>query len=138
MTRFRLTAIALTMLISSNAWAELKTYDVDPQYRQEIYAALKNILSSEGGARVELLPSGQILINASPETLQQVEQVLQTIRARPVAAAPRADLHYWAVLGSRALVADQPGGAPPNALRDVLAELERLHGDLQFRVIGTA
>ena len=32
-----------------------------------------------------------------------------------------------------------PAGAPPpNALGDVLAELERLHGDLQFRVIGTA
>ncbi len=142
MTRFRLTAIALPLLISSNAWADLKTFDVDPQYRQEIYAALQSILTPQGfetSGRVELLPSGQLLVNATAETLVQVEQVLQTIRNRPAAAAtPRVDLRYWAVLGSRAPVANPPGTATPSALTDVLAELERLHGDLQFRVIGTA
>ena len=105
MTRFRLPLIALASLISTNAWADLKTFDVDPQYRQEIYAALQRILTPGGfptQGRVELLPSGQLLVNASPETLVQVEQVLQTIRNRPAAAAtPRADLSYWAVLGSR-------------------------------------
>lgn len=142
MTRFRLTAIALPLLISSNAWADLKTFDVDPQYRQEIYAALQSILTPQGfqtQGRVELLPSGQLLVNATAETLVQVEQVLQTIRNRPAAAAtPRVDLHYWAVLGTRAPMVAPLGAAPPNALSEVLAELERLHGDLQFRVIGTA
>src|SRR5215203_1499284 len=93
---FRMLLVALSLLISSNAWADLKTYDVDPQYRQEIYAALQRILSPQGqptNGRVELLPSGQILVNASPETLQSVEQVLQSIRNRPAAAAtPRANL----------------------------------------------
>jgi hypothetical protein len=141
MTRLRLAAVARALLIASNARADLKTYDIDPQYQQEIYAALKNILMPQGQptqGRVELLPSGQILVNAAPETLEQVEQVLQAIRARPVAAASRVDLHYWAVLGSRATAANPPGTAPPSSLNEVLTELRRVHGDLQFRVLGTA
>jgi hypothetical protein len=143
MTRLRLPVIALTLLISSNAWADLKTYDVDPQYRQEIYAALQRILTPQGQptqGRVELLPSGQILVNASPETLEQVEQVLQAIRNRPAAAAPRVALRYWGVLGTRAQgsAADTVGSPPPAVLNDVLGELRRLHGELTFRVIGTA
>ena len=142
MPRSRMLLLALPLLISSNAWADLKTYDVEPQYRQEIYAALQRILNPQGqhtNGRVELLPSGQLLVNASPETLESVEQVLQTIRDRPAAAAtPRANLSYWAVLGSRAELANPPGTAPPSSLGTVLGELERLHGDLQFRVIGSA
>jgi hypothetical protein len=142
MTRFRLPLIALSLLISSNAWADLKVYDVDPQYRQEIFAALQRILNPQGqptNGRVELLPSGQLLVNASPDTLASVDLVLQTIRNSPAAAAtPRANLNYWAVFGNRSAVANPPGTAPPSSLGDVLGELERLHGDLQFRVIGSA
>jgi hypothetical protein len=134
----------LLAFISTNAWADLRTYDVDPQFRQEVYAALARILNQAGGVaggsygQVSLLPSGQLVVNATPETLEQVEQVLQAIRNRPAAAAPRADLHYWAVLGSRAAVANPPGTPAPSSLGAVLTELERLHGDLQFRVIGSA
>ena len=151
MTRLRLPAVALALLISSTAWADLKTYDVDPQYQQEIYAALKDILNNMG--RVQLLPSGQILVNAEPATLEQVDKVLQTIRARPVAAAPRVELQYWAVVGFRAAAANAAARGPnvtvvgsrspadlpppPSALNDVLAQLKRMHGDLQFRVLGT-
>jgi hypothetical protein len=142
MTRFQLAVTAaLLSLIASNAWADLRTYDVPPQYQQEIYNALARVLNPQGQptqGRVQLLPSGQILVNASPETLEQVEAVLQTIRARPAEATPRAALRYWAVLGSRVAVASPPGSAPPNVLGDVLAELRRMHGDLTFRVLGTA
>ncbi|HVJ29865.1 MAG TPA: hypothetical protein VNA66_06095 [Gammaproteobacteria bacterium] len=141
MTRLRLLAVALALSIASNAWADLKTYDVGPQYSQEIYAALKDILDPKGqptAGRVELLPSGQILVNAGPETLAQVDQVLQALRARPVTAAPRVELQYWAVLGSRAPAANPPGTATPSALNEVLAEVRRVHGDLQFRALGTA
>jgi hypothetical protein len=141
MTRVRLLAIVLLSLISSTAWADLKTYDVPPQYQQEIYNALARVLNPEGQptqGRVQLLPSGQILVNASAETLQQVEAVLQTIRARPAEATPRAALRYWAVLGSRTAAAGPQGSAPPSVLSDVLGELKRMHGDLTFRVLGTA
>jgi hypothetical protein len=95
-------------------------------------------LASQALGRVQLLPSGQLLVNAPPEALVQVEQVLQTIRNRPVTATPRVDLRYWAVLGTRGSVANPPGTATPSSLNGVLGELERLHGDLTFRVIGTA
>jgi hypothetical protein len=141
MTRIRLAATALLSLIASTAWADLRTYDIPQQHQQEIYNALARVLNPEGQptqGRVQLLPSGQLLVNAAPETLEQVEAVLQTIRARPAEAAPRAELRYWAVLGSATAPANTPGQRPPNELRDVLAELERLHGDLEFRVLGTA
>ena len=141
MTRLRLPAVALALSIASNAWADLKTYDIDPQYQQEIYSALRDVLNAPGqptNGRVELLPSGQIVVNAGPDTLAQVDQVLQALRARPAAAAPRIELQYWAVLGSRGSAANAPGTAPPSALNEVLAELKRMHGDLQFRVLGTA
>lgn len=146
MTRLRLPAAGLAVLITNMAQAELRTFDIEPQYQQEVFAALTDVLTPdpqrglimEAHGRVELLPSGQILVNASAATLQQVEQVLQAIRARSVPVAPRAELRYWAVVGSLAPAANPPGNATPSALSDVLAELERLHGDLSFRVIGTA
>jgi hypothetical protein len=141
MTRIRLAAASLALFIAGNAWADLRTFDVDPQYQQEIYSALVQLLqvpdlTSRG--RVQVLPSGQILVNADPATLDQVEQVLKAIRANRVVAAPRAELRYWCVLGSRAAVASPPGAPVPSALGPVLAELERLHGDLNFRVLGAA
>lgn len=160
MTHFRLPAVALALSIASTAWADLKTYDVGPQYSQEIYTALRDILNPTGqptAGKVELLPSGQILVNAGPETLAQVDQVLQALRARPVTTAPRVELQYWAVVGSRPAAANaagtaqpraqvdvtlfgtaNPGTPPPSALNEVLAEIKRVHGDLQFRVLGTA
>lgn len=149
MTRFRLLFIALSLLISSSAWADLRTFDIEPQYQQEVFAALTDVLTPDPAqglimdahGRVELLPSGQILVNASAETLEQVEQVLQAIRARSVASAPRASLRYWALLGASgqpANTANTPGTPVPTALNDVLAELRRIHGQLTFRVVGAA
>jgi hypothetical protein len=144
MTRLRLPAVALLLLLSATAWADLRTYDVAQENQQEIYNALVRILDPAaptvaGGAsygRVQLLPSGQILVNAPPETLEQVDAVLQAIRSRPVPETPRAALRYWGVLGTRA--PSTVGSPPPPVLNDVLGELKRLHGELTFRVIGTA
>jgi len=161
MTNLRLPALALALSIASTAWADLRTYEVPPQDQQEIYNALVQILTpgqTDLGAygKVQILASGQLVVNAPPATLDQVERVLQAIRARPVAAAPRVELQYWAVVGSRPAAANAAGTAqprpqvdvtvvgaanrgtpPPSALNDVLAEIKRVHGDLQFRVLGT-
>jgi hypothetical protein len=149
MARLRFPVIALACLISSHAWADLRTYDVDPQYRDEMYNALRRILEPQPGqvtkGQVQLLPSGQILVNADPPTLDQVEKVLQALRARPAPPAPRVSLRYWAVLGTPSQgnapgIGGPPPPAvpPPAALNDVIAELKRLHGDLTYRVLGTA
>jgi hypothetical protein len=146
MTRLRLSVAALLCLISSSAWADLRTYDVDFQYRNEVATALMKLLApgpmnTGSYGTVELLPSGQILVNATPETLEQVDQLLRAIRARPAVATPRVTLRYWAVLGTPAgtTVTARPGSTrPPSGLQEVLTELKRFHGDLQFQVIGTA
>jgi hypothetical protein len=151
MNRARLAFAALLCLVSGSAWAELRTYDVDPQYSQEIFGALHEVL--QGSARVQLLPTGQILVNATPETLDEVEQLLRAIRAHPAGATPRVELRYWVVHGARAAANATPnaqqtvvvntvpfaaGAPPPAALNGVLTELRRFHGDLTFRVVGTA
>jgi hypothetical protein len=41
-------------------------------------------------------------------------------------------------VGSRDAAANPQGAAPPSVLSDVLGELRRVHGDLTFRVLGTA
>jgi hypothetical protein len=149
MTRFRLTATALLLLTSSSAWADLRTYDVAVEHQQEVYQALSNVLVNNpqfagpglAMGRVHLLPSGQILVDASQETLQQVEEVLRAIRERPAPPAPRVSLRYWAVLGALpgATMTARPGSTrPPSGLQEVLTELKQFHGDLQFQVIGTA
>jgi hypothetical protein len=149
MTRVRLAVATLLLLIARNALADLRVLDVDPRYTQEVYAALTGVLvnnpamAAGGLARygsLELLPSGQILIEASPETLVQVEAVLDAIRDRPVEATPRVTLRYWAVLGTRGsgAAANALGTEPSSLLAEVLTELRRIHGDLTFRVIGTA
>jgi hypothetical protein len=150
MTRFRLPAIGLLLLISSNVFAEVRVYDVDSQYRQEVFLALSKVLipdptqvvgPSASYGRVQLLPSGQLLVDAGPQTHAQVEMVLKAIKARPTTAAPRVSLHYWAVLGVKpgTDVSRTPGGTqPPPGLQTVLSELKQYHGQLDFRVIGTA
>ncbi|HEY3517286.1 MAG TPA: hypothetical protein VGL98_09600 [Gammaproteobacteria bacterium] len=143
MPRLLLPVIALTLLTSTNAWADLKTYDVDPQYQQEIFSALRSVLEPQGQlpqGRVQLLPSGQILVNADAETLKQVDEVLQAIRTKSVAATPRVALRYWGIFAAPAKspATTSVGSPPPGVLNDVLSELKRLHGDVTFRVIGTA
>lgn len=142
----RLFVAILVLTTSATAAAELKTYDIPPPLQQEIVAALDRILNPSGPGtvpggsygRVQVLPSGQMIVNAPPQTLEQIDEVLAAIRNRPAAPAPRASLHYWAVLGSRAAASDPPGTPPPSSLNEVLDELRRLHGDLEFRVIGSA
>jgi hypothetical protein len=146
MTRYRSGIIALLFGVSSNAWADLRTFDVGLQYQQEVFEAIRNVLNpaAVGGGNssgtAQLLPNGQILVNAQPQTLEQLEQVVKALRERPVAPAPRVALRYWAVLGTRAQgnAANAVGSPPPPVLDDVLTELERLNGDLTFRVIGMA
>ena len=85
-------------------------------------------------------PTARFSSTLNPKHSTQLEQVVKAIRERPVAPSPRVSLRYWAVLGTRAQAntTNAVGTPPPAVLNDVLAELERLNGDLTFRVIGTA
>lgn len=138
MTVLRASMLLSMLAFSSNALADLAVYDVDAKYRQEVFAALRGVLTPEGPfptGQVQLLPSGQILIDTSPEMHEQIAAVLQAIDERQSEAAPRVTLRYWAVLGSREAASDND---TPEILSNVLDELRRVHGDLSFRVLGNA
>ena len=143
--RISLIAICLSLLISSIASADLRIFDVD-QHQQEVFFAIRNVLNRgvvgdfNSNGTAERLPNGQILVNAQPQVLDQIDEVIKGIRGRPVAPAPRVSLRYWVVLGTRAQAnaSNALGTAPPPVLNDVLSELKRLNGDLTFSVIGTA
>lgn len=137
MRAFPAIAVLVCLSLPAGALAELRAYEVDAKYRQEVFQALRGILQDRPNptGRVERLPTGQVLIDAAPEVHAQIETILDSIAARETAAAPRITLRYWAVLGS-------PGEADaadvPAIRRDVLDEIEAVHGDLGFRVLGNA
>lgn len=130
--------VALVALcLPAASFAELRTYDVAIQYRQEILEALRGTLQVGGNpaARIEELPTGQLLIDTSADVHSQIESILRQIESRPTAPAPQVTLRYWAVLGTPG-TADR--GTVPAILGDVLDEIEATHGDLGFRVLGNA
>lgn len=134
-----LAAIAALVCLSlpAGAFAELRTYEVDARYRQEVYRALHGILqgSPKPTGQIERLPTGQLLIQAAPEVHQQIEAVLSAVAARQPAAAPQVTVRYWAVLGTPG--ADDGAGVPA-ILHEVLDEIESVYGALGFRVLGNA
>lgn len=144
MTRIRALILLLGLGMTTGALAEMRTYDVDAQYRQEVYTALRGVLSTEGAKSaggVQLLPTGQLLVNASSETQEQVAAVLESIRNHQVEATPRVTLRYWAVLGTKGPPQDSGSGAGmkvPEILSDVLDQLRRVHGDLVFSLYANA
>jgi hypothetical protein len=137
MTR-RASILLLAAIFSTAVKAELKVYDVGAEYRQEIFEALQGVFSprhAPATGHVEMLPTGQILVETAPDRQAEVAAVLEAIDQRRADAAPRITLRYWAVLGNRAAT---EAADTPEILADVLADLERVHGDLAFRVLGNA
>lgn len=145
MRHIRALILLLGLGMTTGALAEMRTYDVEARYRQEVYSALVGVLSSQGPmppvGRVQLLPTGQLLIDTSAEMHAQVAAVLESIKNHRVEATPRVTLRYWAVLGTKASPQDSGIGAGkevPAILSNVLDELRRVHGNLAFRLYGNA
>lgn len=145
MTQIRALILLLGLGMTTGALAEMRAYDVEARYRQEVYTALRGVLSPEGvqspPGRIQLLPTGQLLIDTSAEMHVQVAAVLESIKNHQAEATPRVTLRYWAVLGTKGSPQDSSIGAGmevPSILSDVLDELRRVHGDLAFRLVGNA
>lgn len=144
MMPLRLAIACILLLVAGRAFADLKVYDVDFKYRREVFEALQQVLQAppvEGRpeistGRVQLLPSGQILVETTPQTHAEIAAVLEAIAARQVEPAPRATLRYWVVLGTAG--PNGIGTEPPGALADVLREFEAVQGDRDFSVLATA
>jgi hypothetical protein len=115
--------------------AEVRVYDAPSRNGAEIVTALDYMLEAQCVSpayrcKARLLPTGQIVIEAPPETHQQIAEALKAIASRDAGPAPRVTLRYWVVSGV-------PGKPDANQtalkpLAPVLTQLKRLHSDLGF------
>lgn len=131
-----LAAAALTVCLPLSA--ATRVYDVDPAYRQEVYAVLTRLLDVPGDAsrsgKVEILPNGQLVVDtATDERQDEVAAILTAIARNRPAETPTISLRYW-FLDTR----PDAGTAPPPILASVLGELEAVHGEREFRVVDAA
>ena len=138
-TIVRLLMICLLLGASASS-AEMQLYDVNFQYRQEVYGALRGILESdrpgkENYGKVELLPTGQILVDAPEETQQQVARVIAAIGHRDNEPPPSVTLRYWVLLGSDS--GKTTDNASLKTLRPVLDDLRKIYGDIGFQVLDS-
>lgn len=144
MTPTRTVLAVLALSLASAAEASTQIYDVDPAYRQEVLHVLRTLLhQTEPGfsnpnlyGRVELLPTGQIVVDTLTDERQaQIASVLDAIAKSQPDATPTITLRYWALRGV-------PGGedAPglPEGLARVARELEAVHGDLGIEIVDAA
>lgn len=149
MTFRTIVAIGLALLAAGAARAETRLYPIESKNAKEVAEALADVVRAQAPCQpitapqgniiqvpchVELLPTGQIIVEAPPETHTQIADVMKAITAREAAPAPRVTLRYWVVSGNVARTQSQP----PDELLPVIAQLRRLHGDLSFAVEESA
>jgi hypothetical protein len=143
--------VGLAVLAAAAAQAETRLYTIDSRNAEEIAKALGNVvraqeacpprMTSAGSVvqmscHVELLPTGQIIVEAPGEVHAQIAAVLKAIEAQGAEPTPRITLRYWVISGvdeDKTARAPQPAGIEP-----VLAQLRRLHGNLTFAVEESA
>src|SRR4029077_3229686 len=133
------------LLFAATAFADTALYDLDAKNAKEIANAIRSVVDAQcmtgpsqnpgtnaSMCRGELLPTGQLLVEAPPTSQAQVAAVLKAIAARNAAPPQRATLQYWVLYG----VPGKPDAtdASLKPLNAVLQQLERLHGELGFSV----
>jgi hypothetical protein len=146
----KLHALAPTglLLLAAAAYADTAVYELDAKNSKEVSQAIRHVLESQCTAgptpnpqenrnmcAVELLPSGQLLVEAPPASQAQVAAVLKAIATRNAAPAPRVTLQYWVLYGAPGKPDAADGSLKP--LSAVLQQLERVHGELGFSVQDT-
>jgi len=136
------------LLVAATAYADTAVYDLDAKNAKEIADAISHVIAARCTAgpsvapvnqqmcRVELLPTGQLLVEAPAAAQGQLAAVLKAVVARSATPAPRVTLQYWVIYG-------EPGkpdaaDASLKPLSTVLQQLKRVHGDLGFSVQDTA
>ena len=149
MTLRTLLLTGMALLAAAAAQAETRLYSVDATNAKEIADALAGVvraqeacppqLNAQGGVvqircHVELLPTGQIIVEAPGSVHAQIAAVLKAIDARDAEPTPRITLRYWVIAGFEGR-APTP---PPSGLAPVITQLQRLHGNLSFALEESA
>jgi hypothetical protein len=132
-----LCSIGLLLAASSAANAEIRTYDLPSGNTNEVANALNAVLHSHCATlnvqcEARMLPTGQVLIEAPAATHEQIAEVLKAIAGRGAGPTPRVTLRYWVVSGVRGK--PDASAADLKQLGPVLAQLERVHGELGFAI----
>lgn len=143
MQRSPIALVLLLALAPLASRADMRVYDVDASYRQEVFQILNKLLRAQADpnaypqlyGRVEMLPSGQIVVDASPQRHAEIAALLQAIDREGVAEAPTVTLVYWALVG---VPGTEDGGNVPPVLEPVTRQLEARHGPLGFSVADAA
>jgi len=145
--KVRTLAPLAVLLLAATASADTVVYDLDAKNAKEIAGALSSVLDAQctsgpndiqtnrSRCNVQLLPTGQLLVEAPPASQPQVAAVLKAIAARNAAPTPRATLQYWVIYGAPGKPAATDAALKPPAA--VVQQLERAHGDLSFSVVDT-
>ena len=132
---------AICILVATPALSEMQLYDVEAEYRQEVFEVLRGILrgnispSAPAYGRVEMLPTGQILIDAAAEKHAEIAALLDSIASQSVAETPTITLRYWVLFG---VVGTENQTALPPMLDGVIREWESAHGKLGVTVLDVA
>ena len=132
---------AICILAATPALSEMQLYDVEAEYRQEVFEVLRGILrgnispSAPAYGRVEMLPTGQILIDAAVEKHAEIAALLDSIASQSVTETPTITLRYWVLFG---VVGTENQTALPPMLDGVIREWESAHGKLGVTVLDVA
>ena len=126
----------LALLVTS-VQAEMQVYDVDVQYRTEMFDVLERILDSQTNLGkplgvVQMLPNGQLLVHAQPSTHGEISKVLDRLLEQSPKVPPKLTLRYWVLTGTPGQEDD--AARDLNLLSPVLGELENIHGELGFSI----
>ena len=92
----RILVAAVCILVAAPALCEMQLYDVQAEYRQEVYEVLKGILRSDADpienpheyGQVKMLPNGQILIDAAADKQVEIAALLSKIASRSAPETP--------------------------------------------------
>lgn len=138
---FRIIMICL-LLGAPALQAEMQLYEVNFQYRQEVYQALSAILESdqagkENYGQVEMLPTGQILVDAPEDTQKQVARVIAAIGQQDNEPPPSVTLRYWILFAGEGEAANQTNKAALKTLQPVIKDLKKIYGDINFQVLDS-
>jgi hypothetical protein len=146
----KLRALALLgIVVTASASADTAVYDLGTNNAKETAEAINNALHAQCGiptgsenvaimskCRADLLPTGQLLVEAPAASQAKIAEVLKAIAARDAAPTPRVTLQSWVLSG----MAGRPDSVDPalRPLSAVLQQLERLHGELGFAIEDSA
>jgi hypothetical protein len=130
--------LVVLLLAASPAIADLQIHTLPRDQSREVADALKAVLPAlchelEVECAAENLPDGQLLIEAPAGVQGQVAAVIRSIEERNAGPTPRLTLNYWVISGVRGAPDSDPAALRP--LGSVLAQLERLNGELGFSVV---